>query len=350
MADEPMLDPDNARFASLRTAGPAATLRGRTLNTRNETGRAQVAVSPRMDTQTVPISAAYNASSGSPYSVALIERDPSFAFDEPTGIDVKEITRVFEDISNVDEKLFKSLRSFLTNKSDEMREIAINMPFEVKRRLVFALAGKLARHGADSVLVTTAQNPAGCIETRVEAGGPNEMEQAAKKLTASGSKMDSNQRCPWPANVYFLIQLVYALFAGSYFNSEDSVEFGNSFMNVQKTYFNRLRIAMKLLGPISSTSVCADMAHPLRGAITKIVDDMHKIQDKHERMEAISTAFMGGISFPKVMIEHQRRQVIQARREAIHARECLQDMRETYSDSDAHAIEMLDAMGDTEEP
>ena len=162
--------------------------------------------------------------------------------------------------------------------------------------------------------------------------------------------MDSNQMCPWPANVYFLIQLVYALFAGSYFNSEDSVDFGNSFMNVQKTYFNRLRFAMKLLRPIDSASVCADMANSLRGAIYGVLGVMMSVHDKNERMELISAALMSGISFPMVIIEHQKRQVIQAKREAANAKLCMQDMNDTCSESNGLANRMLDDMSDTEEP
>jgi len=344
-----MLDPDNERFTSLSSVGPASGIRGRMPILTYRASRPQVAVSPRVQDPIIPVPAEGSTARWNAPTYVLAPIDRAFIGEPQTDLDCSEVSNVFQTIDKVNGNVFTSLQQILNKNPEELLEMGRKMTLRNKEDVVNPLMHHLKTHGKDTVLVSMARISGG-IQFKVENGRPDEMEQAYNTITRACSSDAFVEKCPWPANLFFVIQLVYALYTRCYFNSENCASMAESFKKVQSVYFNRLQIAMRLMGqPISAEFVCSEIAVQLERKIAILVGKMNIINDPAERMNRITASLMSGIFFPSVIRIHQTQQVLEARAIASAMTRAIEIVDESYEEELSHNMQIFTAMGNPEE-
>ena len=350
MDDESILDPDNERFTSLSSVGPASGIRGRMPILTYRASRPQVAVSPRVQDPIIPVPAGGSTARWNAPTYVLAPIDRAFIGEPQTDLDCSEVSNVFQTIGFENGDVFTSLQQILKRNPNELLEMGRKMTLRNKEDVVNPLMHHLKTHGKDTVLVSMARISGG-IQFKVENGRPDEMEQAYNTITRACSSDAFVEKCPWPANLFFVIQLVYALYTRCYYNAKNCQAMAESFKKVQSVYFNRLQIAMRLMGqPISAEFVCSEITVQLKRTIASTVADMNRINDAVERMDRITTSLVSGIFFPSVVRIHQTQKILEARELAAAMTRAKRIMDETLEEDLAHNMEILENIGGAEEP
>jgi len=223
--------------------------------------------------------------------------DPAFRADEVTDVEFDDVKNVLESIpsNNINRDVFSSIKEMLMLHPLQFKEFA-KAPFKQKSSMVHALLYKVEEFEKDSVICTTNQTNGSAIG--VINGKPEEMETFSRTIISGGA----TQQVVWPSNLFFFIQLVYALFAGSYFLTPDSRAFDQSFSRVNEIYGNRLRRAIELLQmPLTAKDICIEIMTRLRQCVLDLMISLRFTNDKQARLEQISLKVISSLVFEGVV-------------------------------------------------
>ena len=240
---------------------------------------------------------------------------PDYAFNlmsPSSGIDTTAVTTALKNmgVSNI----FDNLRVIIRTMSGDLAVHARTMPFPAKVGMALDISRQLNKHAYTTVVSTISANTSGGIEHN-SVDGNNELMayHTQQMMSATG---DMNTSCPWPSNVYWLLQLVYVLFTGEncFSNSTAAI---TSFQSIQASYLPALSTAVRLVAmPLDAQFVGRDISTSVSASLIRVLPVTMTISNPAIRMQMITTAVITGLSFPEARRIHIQMTLSQARQTA----------------------------------
>ena len=240
---------------------------------------------------------------------------PDYAFNlmsSVSGIDTTAVTTALKNmgVSNI----FDNLRVIIRTMSGDLAVHARTMPFPAKVGMALDISRQLNKHAYTTVVSTISANTSGGIEHN-SVDGNNEL-MAYHTAQLISTTCDTKTPCPWPSNVYWLLQLVYVLFTGEncFSNSTAAI---TSFQSIQASYLPALNTAVRLLAmPLDAQFVGRDISTSVSASLIRVLPGTMTITNPTIRMQMITTAFITGLRFPEARRIHFQLTLSQARQTA----------------------------------